>query len=139
MTSSNRLRGWMIDPQDDSSLPASRGHSAEKGFPSGSQSNQSASTNSRTVKVPRNVWSIGQQVYESNLTEFGLSKEVAALAASYVRYNDHVLNLKGASMIAGAFSWNETEEGEAYWEEVFKQAMTLQEMWGMLTKEPNNE
>lgn len=135
MTPSSPLRGWFIDPQDDSSLPASRGQQAEKGSRSGFKFTENASRTQRTVKVPRNVWTIGQQVYELNLIEFGLSKEVAALAAAYVRYTDGLLSLKGASMIGSAFDWPDTEEGTEYWGKVFDQAVAIEKMWAMVSKE----
>lgn len=138
MNSSRRLKGFHVEVPNGSSSPYSPGQNRVKDSNSGSQFMQNAHTNARTVKVPRNVWTIGQQVYEGNLIEFGIPSEVAALAASYGKYSSNLLSHKGADMILCGFEWKDTEEGESYWKNIYKQAIAIEEMWNLLKKENND-
>lgn len=135
MKPSRQLNRWAIEVRNALSFPPSHGQDHTKVLNSGLRSMQTASMSTRTVKVERRNWNIGQQVYEGNLIEFGIDPEVAAKAACYVKYADNVLSLKGKNMLFAAFSWSDTEEGEDYWLTEYNKAQAIEEMWSIVSKE----
>lgn len=91
----------------------------------------------RTVKVPREHWNIGQQIYEENLIKFGIDPHIAELAASYCKYvgTRLLLNLKGNKLLLDSFIWSDTEEGQYFWQEEHDKALKIENMWKLLTGE----